>query len=340
MARTGWATFPPGTVPILIGNFLLLDTVAALSVAMLVRRLEEALSRSGPARRAGRGRRELVALNDLVSREMEDRLQADRVREALRTSRQSQKMEPSAAWPAAWPTTSTTCCRHPRRALALRGRDDRRLRRRLQDIERASERAAELTQLLALSRKQVLQPRVIDLNECVRRCRASCAPHRRGRRAERGAGAGRCRCAPTHAAPAGDREPGRQRATPCRGAPARHRDGGLGRATTARRTSRGPPVALVVRDTGMGMDAETRQHAFEPFFTTKPRGQAPPGLAWSTHDESEGTVTVESARTGSDVHPPAGGRPAGAGAPAAAGPEGAAPGGDDPAGGGRTCCAR
>src|SRR6185369_14236278 len=34
-----------------------------------------------------------------------------------------------------------------------------------------------------------------------------------------------------------------------------------------------PQVMLSIRDTGVGMDSETKQHLFEPFYTTKHGGK-------------------------------------------------------------------
>jgi two-component system NtrC family sensor kinase len=45
-----------------------------------------------------------------------------------------------------------------------------------------------------------------------------------------------------------------------------------GTLTVRTRRADGGGVHIEIRDTGVGMDEETRKHVFEPFFTTKEKG--------------------------------------------------------------------
>ncbi|WP_254492125.1 ATP-binding protein, partial [Salmonella enterica] len=59
----------------------------------------------------------------------------------------------------------------------------------------------------------------------------------------------------------------------------------------------GDYVCLEVRDTGCGMDAQTKAHATEPFFTTKPLGQGTGlglSMVYGFARQSGGQMRIES----------------------------------------------
>jgi signal transduction histidine kinase/ActR/RegA family two-component response regulator len=179
------------------------------------------------------------------------------------------------------------------------------LRRELSEIVRAADRASSLTRkLLAFGRKQVLQPRVLDLNALVTQV-AEVLPPVLGEDIKLSLDL--------------DPELGRVKADSAQveqvimslvfNAREAMPHGGELTIQAANcdldaawslfhpGVQAGPHVMLAVRDTGHGMDEETQSHLFEPFFTTKDRSKGSGlGLAtvYGTVNQSGGCVTVSS----------------------------------------------
>ncbi|MHB8503844.1 MAG: response regulator, partial [Candidatus Acidiferrales bacterium] len=161
--------------------------------------------------------------------------------------------------------------------------------RKIAQIDRAADRAAALTkQLLAFSRMQVLQPRVMNLNGIVEDM-GKLLPRLIGEDVELG-----IRTAPGLGAIRADASQMEQiimnLAVNARDAmPSGGRliietsNADLDRTynSTHPIVQPGRYVLLAVSDTGTGMDADTQAHIFEPFFTTKEPGKGT-GLGLAT----------------------------------------------------------
>jgi PAS domain S-box-containing protein len=175
----------------------------------------------------------------------------------------------------------------------------------LAEAKKAAERAARLTQqLLAFSRKQIIEPKVLDLNDLIADLESMLARligENIGLHTVPGGGLGPVKVDPGQfeqilvnlAVNARDAMP----------------DGGkllietanveLDDGYCARNPGAQPGrfVMLAVSDTGHGMSEEVKKHIFEPFFTTKPKGSGTGlglSMIYGTVLQAGGSIEVDS----------------------------------------------
>jgi len=174
-----------------------------------------------------------------------------------------------------------------------------------EEVRRAALKAADLTrQLLAFSRRQVLQPKLLDLNAIViemEKLLRRLIGEDVALRTELATGLGTVRADPSQleqvivnlAVNARDAMPHGGTLTLATAETDAEEVRGHGQATV----EPGRYVMLRIRDTGQGMDAVTQARLFEPFFTTKEQGRGT-GLGLATVygivKQSGGYIWVES----------------------------------------------
>ena len=246
--------------------------------------------------------RQVEATNKELNREIANRKQTEE------TLRQAQKMEAvgQLAGGVAHNFNNMLMVIRGHAALSLdRIHSGHPLRRELNEIVKTADRASSLTrQLLAFSRKQMLQLRVLDLNTLINQM-AELLPPVLGQ--------------DIHLTMDLESELGRVKIDAAQmeqvimNLVLNARDamptGGDLTITTANAqideawvrlnpgVHPGPHVVLAVRDTGQGMDEDTQARMFDPFFTTKDRNKGT-GLGLSTVygiiDQSGGSIAVSS----------------------------------------------
>ena len=176
---------------------------------------------------------------------------------------------------------------------------------RLEEVKRAAERAATLTrQLLAFSRRQVLQNKVIDLNRVISHM-SQMLTRLIGENIELtfvpGDEVGHVKADPNQieqalmnlAVNARDAMPQGGRLT----VGTSHVRIGAGPAQQPGAIEPGEYVLITVKDTGHGMDRHTQSRIFEPFFTTKKTGEGTGlglSMVYGVVRQSGGHIQVES----------------------------------------------
>jgi two-component system, cell cycle sensor histidine kinase and response regulator CckA len=163
------------------------------------------------------------------------------------------------------------------------------LQRKVKEISKAGNRAASLTrQLLAFSRQQVLEPKVLNMNsvvEDVKKMLRRLIKEDIALLTDLDPALGRMKADQGQieqviinlAVNARDAMPQGGTLT----IKTNNIEVGETSMTTHEPMPRGSYIGLTVSDTGTGMDAETQSHAFEPFFTTKEQGKGT-GLGLAT----------------------------------------------------------